>query len=81
MVINDISVGREKATTSISIPLGGPDNLSFFILLLGEVKCYESNLCFRASVTRPGRQSPSHRKFHLVLGIYRFISFCLLAME
>ena len=39
MVINNISVGRDKVTTSISIPLGGPDNLSFSILLLGKVKC------------------------------------------
>ena len=44
MVINDISVGREKGTISISIPLGGPDNLSFSILLLGEVKCCRSNM-------------------------------------
>ena len=44
MVINDISVGREKVITSISIPLGGPDNLSFSILLVGEVTCYRSNM-------------------------------------
>ena len=44
MVINDISVGREKVTTSISIPLGGPDNLSFSILLVGEVKCCRLNM-------------------------------------
>ena len=44
IVINDISVGREKVTTIISIPLGGPVNLSFYILLLSEVKCCRSNM-------------------------------------
>ena len=60
MVINDISVGREKVTTRISIPLGGPDNFTTGwgkVLLIKHATKY--NLCFRASVlTRLERQSP-----------------------